>query len=122
MNPKRLKDILAAHADQLVNKPADLQNFEELSPEEVQEVADLLSTAELVQSTLKPVPTSGFETRLRDDLIAAAQSYHESGYVPPNPARDLMIILTTLGFVITMLVALILLRRLRGCRQDYCGQ
>lgn len=106
MNPKRLKDILA---DQEQIAASD---HLELSPEDREALASLLDVANRVQSTVRPVsPPKQFEEELKQELLSIAQSRRTAGYTPPNPARDLLILLSLIGLIVAAL-GLLLSRRL----------
>ena len=112
MNPKKLKEILASHADQLIQRghPTPKPDYE-LSAEEKAELNSLLSVAERVKSTLKPVtPTRSFETNLKRQLLTTAHLRQVEGYHPPNPERDLLILMGIIGFVLSLAAVLLALK------------
>jgi len=109
MDSRQLKDILAMHADQLLQGKQRRQrrtddDYRDLSPQDKDELASLLNVAERVKSTLKPVhPPRRFETRLKKELLTTAHQYRAEGYTPPDPARDLLILLAAIfGFIIAL--------------------
>ncbi len=111
MNPKRLKDILAAHADRLVQGQTEEQDFAELSAEEEEELATLLNLAEQVQSAMRPVPpANSFENRLKRELLTTAHLRRAEGYTAPNPERDLLILMAIIGFIVSLATVLVALR------------
>jgi hypothetical protein len=112
MNRKLLKEILAIHADQLTqNRQVKTEDYPELSPEDKQELAPLLDVAERVKSTLKPVnPPRKFETNLKKELLTTAHLHQAEGYTSPNPERDLLILVATVGFFISLAAVLLALR------------
>jgi hypothetical protein len=112
MNRKLLKDILAIHADQLAqNRRTNTEDYPELSPEDKQELAPLLDVAERVKSTLRPVnPPRKFETNLKKELLTTAHLRQAKGYTPPNPEKDLLILLAIVGFFISLAGVLLALR------------
>ena len=113
MDKKRLKEILAEHADRLVKGEAD--NDEDLDLlTDTEELAPLLNVAKQVRSTLQPVtPAATFETELKRQLLTTAHLRRIEGYRPPNPSRDLLILAAILGFFIS-LIGMLLARRLRS--------
>jgi hypothetical protein len=112
MNRKLLKEILAIHADQLAQgRQVNTEDYPELSPEDRQELTPLLDVAERVKSTLKPVgPPRKFETNLKKELLTTAHLRQIEGYSPPNPQKDLLILLAIVGFFISLAGALLALR------------
>lgn len=114
MDRKLLKEILATHADKLVQgRQAKTEDYPELSPEDQQELALLLDVAEQVKSTLKPInPPRSFESNLKQELLTTAHLRRAEGYTPPNPSRDLLILLAIIGFIIS-LAGVLLAWRLR---------
>ena len=112
MDKKLLKEILAAHADQLLKGRATSKDYLDLLPERDEDLAPLLDVAERVQSTLKPItPTNKFERDLKKELISTAQQRQVEGYKPPNPSRDLFILMATAAFIVSLTTVLIALRR-----------
>jgi hypothetical protein len=112
MNRKLLKEILAIHADQLAqDRQVNTEDYPELSSEDKQELAPLLDVAERVKSTLKPVnPPRKFETNLKKELLTTAHLHRVEGYIPPNPERDLLILVAIVGFFISLAGVLLALR------------
>ena len=116
MNRKLLKDILSTHADQLVQgrhpKTEDYaENFGDLSAEDKDELAPLFDVAEQIQSTLRPIsPPRRFENNLKRELLTTAHLRQVEGYTPPNPSRDLLILVAIFGFIISLAGVLIALR------------
>jgi hypothetical protein len=111
MDKKMLKEILAAHADQLVKGKATGKDYLDLLPERDEELAPLLDVAERVQSTLRPItPTNKFEQELKRDLLTTAHLRQAEGYTPPNPTRDLFILITTIAFILSLAAVLIAMR------------
>ena len=114
MDKKILREILAAHADQLVQGKATSKDYLSLLPETDDDLAPLLNVAEWVQSTLRPItPPNKFENDLKQELLATAQQRQIDGYTPPHPYRDLMILIAMVGFIVS-LTAVILSLRHRG--------
>jgi hypothetical protein len=112
MDKRMLKEILAAHADQLVKGKATGKDYLDLLPGQDEELAPLLDVAERVQSTLKPVtPANRFEQSLKQDLLSTAQLRQQAGYTPPNPTRDLFILVATTAFFVSLAVVIIAIRR-----------
>jgi hypothetical protein len=109
MNKKMLKEILAAHADQLLSGKVEGKAYLDQLPESDKELAPLLAVAERVQSTLKPVSLTNREA-LKRELLTTAQLRQAEGYVPPNPWRDLFYVLATISFVISLGVVLVAMR------------
>lgn len=111
MDKRTLKEILAAHADQLVNGQATGKDYLRLLPESDDDLALLLDVAERVKSTLKPVsPPHEFEEELKRQLLTTAHLRQVEGYHPPHPFRDLFIFLTALAFVFSLAGVLIAMR------------
>jgi len=112
VNKKLLKEILAAHADQLVKGKATGKDYLNLLPEQDEDLGPLLDVAEQVQSTLRPItPTNKFERDLKKELLSIAQQRQVEGYKPPNPSRDLFILMATAAFIVSLTTVLIALRR-----------
>ena len=112
MDKKLLKEILAAHADQLVKGRATGKDYLDLLPERDGDLGPLLDVAEQIQSTLKPItPTNKFEKNLKKELLSIAQQRQVEGYKPPNPSRDLLILIATTAFIVSLTTVLIALRR-----------
>jgi hypothetical protein len=111
MNPKLLKDLLAAHADRLVQGQAADNPTYHLSPEEETELGSLLGVAERIKTALKPVtPTSNFENKLKQQLLTTAYLHQVQGYRPPNPERDLLVLMGVIGFILSLAGVLVALR------------
>ena len=112
MNRKLLKEILSAHADQLIKGQAENKDYLDLLSQPEAELAPLLSVAEWVKSTLRPVtPPNKFEAELKRELLTTAHLRRAEGYTPPNPSRDLFILLATLTFFASLAGVLLALRR-----------
>jgi len=105
-----LKEILAAHADQLLKGKATGEDYLDLLPESDEELGPLLDVAERVQSTIKPISPANKE-ELKRELLTTAHIRKVEGYVPPNPARDLFYVLVTLAFIASLGVVLAALRQ-----------
>lgn len=102
MDRKKLKELLARHADQLVSGEISEDQLEELADDE-QELAALLDVAKRVKSTLQPItPTDDFERELKRHLLTTAHLRQAEGYTPPNPSRDLMLIAAFIGFALSL--------------------
>jgi hypothetical protein len=114
VNRKLLKEILATHADQLVQgRQGKTEDYPDLSPEDQQELTRLLDVAERVGSTLKPIsPPHSFESNLKKELLTTAHLRRAEGYTPPNPSRDLLVLIAVMGFIIS-LAGVLLVWRLR---------
>jgi len=111
MNPKRLKEILAAHAEELLGSQAHQDEGYQLSAEDEAELASLQGVAERVNSTLKPVaPGRSFEDQLKRELLTTAHLHRAEGYRPPNPERDLLILTAVAGILLSLAGLLIVLR------------
>ena len=122
MDSRQLKDILATHADQLLQgrrRHWRTQDYRTLSPEDKSELTALLTVAERVKSTLKPVhPPRRFESNLKKELLTTAQQHHTTGYIAPDPSRDLLILTGIfLGFMFALAGLLLALRRRSQPRQ-----
>lgn len=112
MDKRLLKEILAAHADRLVKGQATGKDYLQLLSEPDDELAPLLNMAEQVQSTLKPItPANNFEQQLKQDLLKTAHLRQVEGYTPPNPIRDLFILVTTTAFFVSLAVVLLAVKR-----------
>jgi hypothetical protein len=112
MNPKRLKEVLAAHTDRMLRGQSEPDQVDELaSDEDGDELAALLGVAERVKSALKPVAPAGkFENQLKRELLTAAHLRRAEGYVAPNPERDLLVLMGIVGFIISLASVLITLK------------
>lgn len=111
MNPKKLKEILASHAEGLLQARPGPESAYDLSSEDEVELNSLLSVAEQIKSTLRPVaPSSGFESTLKRQLMTTAHLRQAEGYSPPNPERDLLILMAIVGFVLTLAGVLLALK------------
>jgi hypothetical protein len=110
MDKKTLKEILAAHADQLLSGEARDEDYLESIAESDEELALLLAVAERIQSTLRPVTPTNREA-LKQELLTTAQLHQLEGYKPPNPWRDLFYLLTAITFVISLAVVLVAMRQ-----------
>jgi len=110
MDKKTLKEILAAHADQLLSGKAGNKDYLESIAGSDEELAHLLAVAERIQSTLKPVTPTNREA-LKQELLTTAQLHQIEGYRPPNPWRDLFYLLTAISFVISLAVVLVAMRQ-----------
>lgn len=120
MDKKILKEILAAHADQLVNGQAASADYLKSLPENDDELAPLLDVAQLVESTLKPVsPPHEFEEELKRQLLTTAHLRQIEGYEPPHPFRDLLALLSALAFVFSLTGLLIVIQRRLSAQQSY---
>ena len=112
MDKKMIREILAAHADQLVNGKATSEDYLKLLPERNNELKPLLSVAEQVQSALRPItPTNKFERDLKQELLTLAQQHQLEGYRPPSISRDLLVLSATLTFILSLGLLLIAMRR-----------
>ena len=112
MDKKMIREILAAHADQLVNGKATGKDYLKLLPERNNELEPLLSVAEQIQSALRPIaPTNKFERDLKQELLAVAQKHQMEGYRPPSVSHDLLVLSATLGFILSLGLLLAAMRR-----------
>lgn len=111
MNRKKLKEILASHADQLVQSRSGAEPPYELPTEADAELNSLLGVAERIRSTLTPVTlTRRFETDLKRQLLTTAHLRQAEGYKPPNPKRDLLILMAIIGFFLSLAGVLLALK------------
>lgn len=111
MNRKLLKEILAAHADQLVTGETNNQEYIEHLHHPEEELVPLFDVAERVRSTLQPVkPTHDFELELKRELLTTAHMRQIQGYTPPNPSRDLLVLAAMIGFVVSLLGVMLAMR------------
>ncbi len=112
MDKKKLKEILAAHADRLVTGQAAGEDYMQFLPDSDDELTPLLTVAERVQSTLRPVsPPHEFEEELKRQLLTTAHLRQVEGYEPPHPFRDLFMLLLALALVFSVAGALIVMQR-----------
>lgn len=112
MDKRVLREILAAHADQLVNGKATGKDYLELLPERDEELGSLLGVAERVRSTLRPItPANHFERDLKQKLLSEAQRRQIEGYAPPHPFRDLFFFMAALAFILSLAVVLVAMKR-----------
>ena len=103
MDRRTLKEILAAHADQMLNGEANNNDFLGQLSEPADELAPLFDVARRVQSTLKPIsPTHEFEEELKRQLLTTAHLRKVQGYEPPHPFRDLFMFLAAIAFVLSL--------------------
>lgn len=103
MDKRTLKEILAAHADELLNGQASSSDYSRLLREPDVELAPLLSVAERIESTLKPIsPTHEFEEELKRQLLTTAHLRQAQGYQPPHPFRDLFVFLAAITFFLSL--------------------
>ena len=111
MDKKQLKEILAAHADQLVGSSEPEASDPNQTGATDDELTALLDVAEQVKSTLRPItPNLDFESELKRELLTTAHLRRAQGYVPPNPERDLLILAGVIGFLIGVLSIWIVFR------------
>ena len=111
MDKKLLREILAAHADQLLQGKATGKDYLDLLPERDEELARLLAVAERVQSTLQPItPANQFEEELKRQLLTTAHLRRAEGYKPPNPTRDLFFLIAAIAFIASLSAVLIAMR------------
>jgi hypothetical protein len=111
MNPRKFKEILASHAEGLLQGRLGPESPYDLSTEDEAELNSLISVAEQVKSTLRPVaPSRGFESTLKRQLLTTAHLRQAEGYSPPNPERDLLILMAIVGFVLSLAGVLLALR------------
>jgi hypothetical protein len=103
MDRKTLKELLAAHADQLLNGQAGSNDYARHLYDPDHELAPLLSVAERIESTLKPIaPTHEFEEELKRQLLTTAHLRQAQGYQPPRPFRDLFVFLAAIAFFLSL--------------------
>ena len=112
MDKKQLKDLLSAHADHLVgHSDGDDTAESSLPADSDEELSALLDVAHQVKSTLTPItPATNFEAELKRELLTTAHLRRAEGYVPPNPERDLLILMAVVGFVLSLAGVLLALR------------
>ena len=115
MNPKSMKEILSTHADQLVQgQHPHAEDFADLSVEDQDEITPLLDVAEQIESTVRPIkPPRRFESDLKKELLTTAYLRQAQGYTPPNLERELLILGLTIGFVFSLIGALVAWRIFR---------
>ena len=103
MNRKQLKELLANHAEQLIRGNLDASTEYQLPDEEDAELNTLMGVAERVKAALRPIPPPrDFETELKQQLLTAAHIRQVEGYTPPNPERDLLIVMGIIGFLLSL--------------------
>ena len=111
MNPRKLKEILASHTEGLLLGRPGPEAAYDLSSEDEAELNSLLNVAEQIKSTLRPVsPSRGFESTLKRQLMTTAHLRQAEGYSPPNPERDLLILMAIVGFVLSLAGVLLALK------------
>jgi hypothetical protein len=107
MNKKQLKELLSAHADQLIQKKNKFELPSHADADDA-ELGSLLGVAEKLQATLRPVvPTTEFESDLKRKLLTTAHLRQAEGYQPPNPERDLLVLMGIMGFIISLASVLV---------------
>jgi hypothetical protein len=112
MDKKVLREILAAHADQLNSGEATGEDYLRLWPERDDELAPLLDVAEQVQSTLTPIaPASDFEEELKRQLLTTAHIRQVEGYTPPTPLRDLFTFVAAFAFIVSLATVIVIVQR-----------
>src|SRR5262245_43798686 len=112
MDKRVLKEILAAHADQLLNGKVTGKDYLELLPGQDEELGSLLDVAERVRSTLQPItPTRNFENDLKQQLLLEAQRRQKEGYSPPHPFRDLFYLIAGVAFILSLTMVLVAMKR-----------
>jgi hypothetical protein len=112
MDKRVLKELLAAHADQLLNGKATGKDYLELLPGRDEELGSLMDVAERVRSTLRPItPANNFEKDLKQKLLQEAQRRQREGYNPPHPFRDLFYLLAGVAFILSLAMVLVTLKR-----------
>ena len=115
MDAREIKEILAAHADQLVNP--DVEPAPRISRHA--RVQGLLDLAEEVQGILVPVePRTDFRRRLHGDLVLQAQRRPDQEVSPLVQHRKGILIgaaaLGSVASVAGLVIALVLHNRHRG--------
>jgi len=114
MDKQMLKEILAAHADQLVTGQTINEDYRQLLPDDDPELVPLLTVAERIQSTLQPVaPPHEFEKELKRQLLATAHMHQQEGYQPPHPFRDLAMFLAAIAAVMALVGVIVIAQRRR---------
>lgn len=100
MGVDKIREILAAHAEELVASPATSPALTEL-PDQAEEAQALMEVAERAKHALQPVPpTPVFRARLHDGLAMAAhqqQAHFLSGAKRSEPPWGLLIGAAALG-------------------------
>jgi urease gamma subunit len=111
MDRRLIKEILAAHADQIVRTDRTGHEVRELFPEE-EELVPLLDVAEQVKTWLKPAqPSADFEENLRRDLMVAAHLRRASQNADPDGARREFIFSALALAVVALVVSVVIARR-----------
>jgi hypothetical protein len=74
-----IAEVLAAHADQLLNRETNSQDYADLFPAHEDQLTPLLQIAQRVKATLVPVtPSPEFEAGLKRELLTAAAKRAEA--------------------------------------------
>jgi hypothetical protein len=101
-----IAEVLAAHADQLLHKETDSEDYAHLFPAHEGELAPLLQIAQRVKAALVPATLSPeFEAGLKRELLAAAVRRAEakrSGKPIPLLQRRGVLIGAAVGSVISV--------------------
>lgn len=113
MNSQQLEDILATHADRLINGGAG-EALSTLSSSEQEEFESLSCVAEQIHEALTPVtPSATFRQRTRRHLMdVARQRQRQIVLGPPPPNRWLMG--AAIGSAMAVAGGIAYLLRLRG--------
>ena len=112
MDKKVLKEILAAHADQVLNGKVTGKDYLDLLPGRDEELGSLLNVAERIRSTLLPItPANRFEQELKQKLLLEARRRQVEGYNPPHPFRDLFYLIAAVAFILSLAMVLVTMRR-----------
>ncbi|MEM7347351.1 MAG: hypothetical protein AAF485_24190 [Chloroflexota bacterium] len=108
---KLLKDFLATHADELIQGNKRDHDISELPVDDQKNLNTLFDVAARVESALQPAPSrQKFESALKQELLATAHLRQAQGYIPPNPSRDLFILVAIIGFIVALGGILVALR------------
>lgn len=118
MDDKVLIEMLASHADRLINGKAREGDYLAMFPDRREKLGPLLATAERIKGALVPVrPEPAFREDLRKGLMAAVRQRRAQVVVMPQGGRgrDILIGAAALGSVISVAGLLAhLLRSRRG--------
>lgn len=111
LDRKLIAEILAAHADRLVQgQKAKAREILSLFSEAQDTLQPLVQVAEEVEETLKPVsPSPSFRQELENKLVAEAQKTLTAKKPTPSMGRSIIVIIAAaLGSLILSIVGLIL--------------
>jgi hypothetical protein len=87
-----IAEVLAAHADQLLNEETGSEDYAHLFPAHEGELASLLQIAQRVKAALVPAtPSPEFEAGLKRELLTAAMQRRSRKPIPLLQRRGVLI-------------------------------